>query len=64
MEGFEFRARTAWLECMQAHQEQIAKVTVVSGSIMIRSAAKVLPRVLGVEFEVRKGREEDARQVA
>ncbi len=57
MEGFEFSARNKWLETMKKYKSQILHVTVVSGNIMIRAAARVLLGILGLKFDILKSRD-------
>jgi hypothetical protein len=51
MNGFEVSARTEWYNCMMKYKSRIAKVYVVGGGLMIRSAAKVMLNYFGIENE-------------
>ena len=57
MAGFEYAARTEWLNCMQQHKSRIDHVVMLSGNIVIRGAAKVLLGMLGLSCNILKTRE-------
>jgi hypothetical protein len=54
MTGFELSARKEWYKYMSIHKEKIKHVTVISGSVMIRSAARVMLELFGVSYSIHK----------
>jgi hypothetical protein len=54
MEGFELNARKEWYNCMMKYKDRIAKVHVLGGSLMIRSAAKVMLNFFKLPNEIHK----------
>ncbi len=60
MGGFEISARKLWYEYMSLHKHQIDRVVVISGSILIRNAARVMLEFFGTTCTVVKNREKFA----
>ena len=60
MTGFEISARKLWYEYMSLHKHQIDRVVVISGSILIRNAARVMLEFFGLHSTVVKSREKFA----
>lgn len=54
MNGFEMAARKLWYEYMSLHKNQISRVVVISGSIIIRNAARVMLEFFGLHSTVLK----------
>lgn len=54
MNGFEIGARKKWYDCMDKYKNQISKVVVISNSIIIRSAARVMLSYFGINAEILK----------
>lgn len=57
MSGFEISARKIWYKYMNLHKRQINGVVVISGSILIRNAARVMLEFFGLEYTVVKTKE-------
>lgn len=57
MTGFELSARKLWYEYMNMHKTQIDRVVVISKSILIRNAAKVMLEFFRLNATVVKSRE-------
>ncbi|WP_420318722.1 hypothetical protein [Ekhidna sp.] len=58
MTGFEINARKSWYEAMSKYKSRIVKVYVISPNIMIRSAAKVMLTVFGIDSVINKSEEQ------
>lgn len=58
MNGFEISARKVWYDTLTNFKGRIAKVHVVSGNLMIRSAAKVMLKFFGITSEISRSKEE------
>lgn len=58
MAGFEISARKLWYEYMNLHKKQIEHVVVISGSILIRNAARVMLEFFGLSSTVVKTHEQ------
>lgn len=58
MGGFELSARKLWYEYMSLHKNQIQQVVVISGSIIIRNAARVMLEFFGLHATVVKNTEQ------
>jgi|GEM_PF-3528697 len=52
MKGFEINARKQWYELLSKYRPQIAHVTTICSSIMIRSAAKVMLQLYNIPNKV------------
>lgn len=52
MSGFEPSARTIWYAAMKKHKNRIEHVTIISPSILIRGAARVMMEVFGVKSKM------------
>lgn len=57
MDGFDVSARKVWYDAMQKYKVRIDKVYVISNSLMIRSAAKVMLQLFGISSQI--GRSEE-----
>ena len=58
MSGFEISARKIWYKYMGIHKSQLEEVVVISGSIIIRNAARVMLEFFGVRTTVTKSNAE------
>ena len=54
MDGFEIAARKEWYRCMKIYKDRISKVCVVSDSILIRGAARVMLQFFGIPSTIVK----------
>lgn len=52
MTGFEPAARNEWYKSMKTYKSRITEVTVISKSIIIRGAAKVMLEFFGIKSKV------------
>ena len=58
MSGFEITARKIWYKYMGVHKRQLEEVVVISRSIIIRNAARVMLEFSGVRTTVIKSHEQ------
>ena len=58
MSGFEPSARSIWYGAMKKHKSRINHVTIISPSILIRGAARVMMEVFGVKSRMLRSMDE------
>lgn len=58
MDGFDYDARNDWMETMTRYSERINSIHVVSNSILIRGAARVMGKFTKYDMKVYKTLEE------
>jgi hypothetical protein len=58
MSGFEIKARTEWYSTMKRNKHQIQNITVISSSVIIRSAARVMLEFFNVKYRMLRNIEE------
>lgn len=54
MEGYELGARNEWVNALKEGKQQINKITVISDSMIIRGAARLMLKLFSFEAEVFK----------
>ena len=57
MTGFENSARNTWQECLTQSKHKISFVVLISGNIVIRSAGKLMLKLLGINCVLLRKRE-------
>lgn len=58
MTGFEPSARKTWYGSMKKYKSRISHITIISPSILIRGAARVMMEMFGMKSKMLKSKEE------
>lgn len=58
MSGFEMKARSEWYDTLKINKHQIADITVIAKSIVIRGAARVMLEFFNIRYQMFKNVEE------
>ncbi|UXX79017.1 hypothetical protein N7E81_16810 [Reichenbachiella carrageenanivorans] len=57
MTGFEPSARKEWYTAMKKHKNRISHITIISPSLLIRGAARVMMEAFGIKSKMLKTKE-------